>query len=92
MTSENAQQIADWNGPQGQQWAALQNDLDRRVAPFGAEALRAAAVQAGEQVIDIGCGCGDTSIELARMVGSHGAVLGVDVSQPMLEVVRRDGQ
>jgi ubiquinone/menaquinone biosynthesis C-methylase UbiE len=39
-------------------------------------------------VIDIGCGCGDTSIEIARTVGAAGSVLGIDVSQPMLEVAR----
>ena len=92
MTTENAQQIADWNGPMGRQWAALQIDLDKVVAPFGAAALRAAAAQAGEKVIDIGCGCGDTSMELAQMVGSQGTVLGVDVSQPMLEVARGRAQ
>ena len=42
-------------------------------------------------MIDIGCGCGDTSIEIARMVGAAGAVLGVDVSQPMLAVARARG-
>ena len=92
MTTENAQQIADWNGPMGRQWAALQIDLDKVVAPFGAAALRAAAAQAGERVMDIGCGCGDTSMELAQMVGAQGAVLGVDVSQPMLEVARGRAQ
>jgi ubiquinone/menaquinone biosynthesis C-methylase UbiE len=56
--------------------------------PFGDATLRAAAPQPGERVIDVGCGCGDTSIELARSVGETGAVLGVDVSQPMLEVAR----
>ncbi|HEV8256034.1 MAG TPA: methyltransferase domain-containing protein, partial [Casimicrobiaceae bacterium] len=54
----------------------------------GDAALRAAAPQRGERVIDVGCGCGDTSIEIARIVGETGAVLGIDVSQPMLEVAR----
>ena len=53
--------------------------------------MQAAAPQPGEKVIDIGCGCGDTSIELARLVGASGAVLGVDVSHPMLEVARSCG-
>src|SRR5207237_1011948 len=57
----------------------------------GDAALKAAAPQPGERVIDIGCGCGDTSIEIARLVGAGGSVLGVDVSQPMLEVALTHG-
>ena len=88
MSADNAEQIADWNGAMGQQWASLQRDLDAMVRPFGDAALKAAAPRPGERVIDIGCGCGDTSMTLAGLVGAAGAVLGVDVSQPMLEVAR----
>jgi len=87
----NSEQIAEWNGALGQRWVAMQREIDRIVVPFGDAALKAAAPQPGERVIDIGCGCGDTSIELARIVGAGGAVLGIDVSQPMLEVARSRG-
>jgi SAM-dependent methyltransferase len=69
----------------------MQREIDAVVVPFGKAALEAAAPQGGERVIDIGCGCGDTSIELARRVGAAGMVLGVDVSKPMLEVARTSG-
>jgi len=88
MSADNAEQIAEWNGVQGQRWAAMQREIDGVVVPFGAAALDAAKARPGERVIDIGCGCGDTSFELARRVGSAGRVLGVDVSRPMLEVAR----
>jgi SAM-dependent methyltransferase len=88
MPADNSEQIAEWNGALGQRWVAMQQDIDRIVVPFGDAALKAAAPQPGERVIDIGCGCGDTSIEIARMVGASGSVLGIDVSQPMLEVAR----
>lgn len=91
MSAENAEQIAEWNGQLGQRWATLQREIDGIVVPFGEAALQAAAPQPGERVLDIGCGCGDTSIELARRVGASGHVLGVDVSQPMLEVARARG-
>jgi SAM-dependent methyltransferase len=61
------------------------------VAPFGRAALKAAAPRPGERVIDVGCGCRDTTIEIARIGGGSGAVLGVGVSQPMLEVARANG-
>ena len=40
----------------------------------------------GRRVIDIGCGCGQTSAALARRVGPQGQVLGIDISAPMLRV------
>lgn len=89
MTGDNSEQIAEWNGPLGQRWADEQATFDDLTRPFGDAALKAAAAQTGERVIDIGCGCGDTSLSLGKAVGPSGSVLGVDVSAPMLEVARR---
>ena len=91
MPADNSEQIAEWNGALGERWAAMQREIDDIVVPFGNAALKAAAPQPGERVIDVGCGCGDTSIEIARIVGEAGAVLGIDVSQPMLAVARSRG-
>jgi SAM-dependent methyltransferase len=88
MPIDNSEQIAEWNGALGQRWVAMQREIERIVAPFGHAALKVAAPQPGERVIDIGCGCGDTSIEIARIVGTAGSVLGIDVSTPMLEAAR----
>jgi SAM-dependent methyltransferase len=91
MPADNSEQIAEWNGVLGEKWVAMREDLERFVVPFGNAALKAAAPQPGERAIDVGCGCGETSIELARRVGAAGAVLGVDVSQAMLAVARSRG-
>jgi ubiquinone/menaquinone biosynthesis C-methylase UbiE len=42
------------------------------------EMLRRAGLQPGMRVLDVGCGVGDVSLLVARMVGPCGAVLGVD--------------
>ncbi len=91
MSADNSEQIAEWNGALGERWVAMRQEIDRLVVPFGNAALKAAAPQPGERAIDIGCGCGDTAIEIARMVGASGAVLGIDVSGPMLAVARSRG-
>lgn len=89
MAGDNARQVADWNGSIGERWAADQERTDRLVRPFGDAALAAGHAQPGEAVLDVGCGCGDTSLAVAASVGPQGRVVGVDVSAPMLEVARR---
>jgi SAM-dependent methyltransferase len=50
--------------------------------------LALAAPRAGERVLDIGCGCGATTLELARAVGPAGRVVALDISAPMLAVAK----
>jgi SAM-dependent methyltransferase len=88
-TSANAAQIDYWNAEAGRTWVEFQAQLDRTIEPFDREGMRALAPRQGERIIDIGCGCGQTTVELAERVGSSGAALGVDISAPMLEVARR---
>ena len=80
----NAAQIAYWNERAGETWARLQERIDANFAALTTLALDAAAPGPGERVIDIGCGCGATVLDLARRVGPTGRVLGVDVSEPMV--------
>src|SRR5262245_44273342 len=88
-TAELAEeQAAFWNGPAGQGWVASHQRIQRSLAPFGREALAAAAARRGEHVIDVGCGGGDTTAELARAVGPTGHVLGVDISEALIAQAR----
>ena len=84
-------QIEYWNTEAGRAWAARQESWDTAMKPFSDAALIRAAVAAGERVIDIGCGCGATSLQLAELVGPKGKVLGVDVSKPMLDRAQQRG-
>jgi SAM-dependent methyltransferase len=89
MSDFNREQLEHWNGPGGQRWVSEQDRLDRVLAPLSAAVLAAAAPQPGERVIDVGCGCGASTIELAERVGASGHVLGVDISAPMLARARQ---
>jgi len=86
METANADQVAYWNDQAGATWAALQPSLDAQIAPLGLCAIDVLAPLPGERVLDIGCGCGDTTLEIARRVAPGGEVLGLDISAPMLEV------
>src|SRR2546427_13241586 len=81
----NAGQVPYWNEAAGPKWVAFQKIIDAQIAPLGERAMDRAGIAPGERVIDVGCGCGDTTIALARRVGPAGLVLGVDISAPMLE-------
>lgn len=85
----NRDQAVYWNEHAAPGWIAQQAALDTQIGPLGEVALRALAPAAGERVLDIGCGCGDSTLSLAHSVGPDGAVLGVDLSAPMLAVAQR---
>jgi SAM-dependent methyltransferase len=84
----NANEIRYWNSPATAAWVTLQERLDAVLAPVAELGLARAAPQPGEHALDIGCGCGATTIELAARVGQQGRVLGVDVSEPMVARAR----
>jgi len=46
--------------------------------------MKAHPPEPGDRVLDIGCGFGDTTQELAALVGPEGSALGVDVSEPFI--------
>ena len=87
-TTANAAQADYWNALAGQTWARFQAQLDRQIDPLGREAIRVLAPRAGERILDIGCGCGQTTMELAALAGAAGYVKGADISAPMLEIAR----
>jgi SAM-dependent methyltransferase len=88
-TSSNAAQIEYWNTTAGETWAQFQEALDRQIEPLGLAAMDVLCPGEGEHIIDIGCGCGQTSLALAARVRPTGSVVGVDISQPMLDVALR---
>lgn len=88
QSAANADQVDYWNAQAGATWAKFQDRLDRQLEPLGREAIRALAPRPGERILDIGCGCGHSSLELAALVGPSGSVVGADISRPMLEVAR----
>jgi ubiquinone/menaquinone biosynthesis C-methylase UbiE len=83
-THENVDQIAYWNGPAGERWTKQQQMQDVVFAPVSRLLIDRADPRQGERIIDVGCGCGAITTELASTVGASGHVLGVDVSEPML--------
>lgn len=81
----NAEMSQYWNDSAGPVWVAQQEKMDAQIGPLGALARERAAIRVGERVLDVGCGCGGTTLEIAHDVGATGQVVAVDISRPMLE-------
>ncbi len=87
--ARNADQIAFWNGPAGEHWTDRQPVQDILLAPVSQILLERTGARPGERILDVGCGCGATSIALAERVAPDGFVIGVDISTPMLARARQ---
>jgi SAM-dependent methyltransferase len=87
MTIANVEMAAAWDGPEGEHWAAHADRYEATGIRYAEALLRAAAVQPGDTILDIGCGTGSSTIKLARLAPA-GSVLGVDLSSKMLEHAR----
>ena len=87
-TGPNAEQIEYWNEKSGPKWVAHQELLDAQIGFVGEEVIARAKIEPGERVVDVGCGCGQTALQLASRVGPRGRVLAVDISGVMLARAR----
>ncbi len=88
MLEINQDQKEFWNGPGGEAWVTGQETLDAAMRPVTEVLLKAAAVGKSDVVTDIGCGTGETTLEIAKQAAS---ALGVDVSAPMLALAKDRG-
>jgi len=64
-----------WNRAGARRWIDNQDILDQLLRPVSARLMAAARAEAGERVIDVGCGCGATTIDFAARVAPGGEVL-----------------
>lgn len=79
---------AYWNDAGGHAWVEHQGLLDRINQPVGDIIAGRADPGDGARVLDIGCGAGATTLDMARRVGAEGRAVGVDVSETLLELAR----
>jgi ubiquinone/menaquinone biosynthesis C-methylase UbiE len=85
----NTDQIAYWNGRAGRHWTDRQPVQDVLLGPVSQILIDRARAKPGERILDVGCGCGATTIALAERVAPEGFALGIDISVPMLSRARQ---
>ncbi|MDQ3680144.1 MAG: methyltransferase domain-containing protein [Actinomycetota bacterium] len=87
MTIANVEMAAAWDGAEGDHWAAHADRYEATAPGYWQALLRAVPIRPDQTIVDVGCGTGRSTRDLARMVPS-GSVLGVDLSAKMLERAR----
>jgi SAM-dependent methyltransferase len=90
--SPNVDSIATWNEILVPKFLRF-----RRVLVDGFEAhsripLESHGVRPGEAVLDVGCGFGETTLDLAARVGSSGHAVGIDCADGFIDVARKDAE
>jgi SAM-dependent methyltransferase len=91
-TGVNAEAIQAWDGPLFDRFVKFRHIVTTGLGAHGDEALRLNPPQEGERVLDIGCGFGDTTQQIAALVGPSGEAVGVDAAQNFIEAATREAQ
>jgi ubiquinone/menaquinone biosynthesis C-methylase UbiE len=85
VVEDNVEATEAWNGPLFEVWMEYRDLVAESLRPHSENALAANPPRAGDRVLDIGCGLGDTTLRLADLVGTDGHAHGVDVAERMIE-------
>jgi len=88
----NAEAITAWDGPLFDRFVRFRHIVTTGLGAHGEKALELFPPQAGERVLDVGCGFGDTTQRIAGLVGPQGEAVGVDAAANFIEAARREAQ
>ena len=86
----NAEAIQAWDGPLFDSFVKFRHIVTTGLGAHGNEALRRHPLHEGERVLDVGCGFGDTTQQIAGIVGASGEAVGVDAAQKFIEAAAQE--
>ncbi len=90
VAASNREASEAWSGPLFDVFVEYRDLVAGGLGAHGEAALAAYPPTAGDRVLDIGCGFGDTTQRLAGMVGPEGEAVGLDVAPPFVELARSE--
>jgi SAM-dependent methyltransferase len=92
VAAENEEATEAWSGVLFDRFVEYRDLVVAGLGAHGAAAIAGHPPHAGDRVLDIGCGFGDTTQQLAKLVGPEGEAIGVDVAAPFIEASIRDAR
>jgi len=87
---DNDEAIRAWDGPLFDRFVQFRHIICEGLTAHGEAALELCPPPTGGNVLDIGCGFGETTIRIAGLVGPEGEALGVDAAPRFIEVAERE--
>ena len=85
VAPENEEATEAWSGVLFDRFVEYRDLVVAGLKQHGDAAMRLHPPQSGDRVLDVGCGFGDTTQQLAALVGADGEVVGTDVAAPFIE-------
>ena len=85
----NAEAMEAWSGPLFERFVSFRDIVTDGLGAHGEAAIAAHPPAAGDRVLDLGCGFGDTTRRLAQLIGD-GEAVGVDVAEPFIDLARQE--
>lgn len=92
MANTNDDFISCWNEILVPKWNRFRHLLSGNGAVHSEMAYEYFDIKPGDKVLDIGCGYGETCLEIGRIVGSEGEVLGLDCTEAFLDIAEKERQ
>src|SRR3954464_7248476 len=88
--ADNTIPIEAWNTVLFDKFCKFRHVLTKGLSDHGDEMLRRHPYYAGARVLDVGCGSGDATKQMARQVGASGAAIGVDCAANFIALAVAD--
>ncbi len=89
---EQSEFVRFWNEVLSEKFNRYQNILMNGLSYHGKDAIDSLNYSNINRILDVGCGWGDTAIEMAVNTGSDGSVLGIDCVDAFLAFGRKQAQ
>jgi SAM-dependent methyltransferase len=90
VAPDNVEATEAWSGPLFDLFVKYRPLTGAGLGAHGDAALRVSSPEPGDRTLDLGCGFGETTLRLAETVGPEGSALGIDVSEPFIEIARKE--